>query len=77
MNSDGLFELASSEGTTQGCPLAMAMYALSLVPLVRHLQPLCKQVWYADDATAGRTTQEGSDLWLLPQTLEVYFSGQT
>ena len=52
MNGDGgFFELLSQEGTTQGCPLAMTMYALALVPLSRHLQPLCKQVWYADDAT--------------------------
>ena len=29
----------------------MAMYALALVPLSKHLQPICKQVWYADDAT--------------------------
>jgi len=45
------FELASEEGTTQGCPLGMAMYALALAPLVKHLQPFCNQVWYADDAT--------------------------
>ena len=51
MKGDGFFELLSQEGTTQGCPLAMAMYALALVPLSKHLQPLCKQVWYADDAT--------------------------
>jgi hypothetical protein len=51
MNGDGCFELLSQEGTTQGCPLAMAMYALALVPLVKLLQPICKQVWYADDAT--------------------------
>jgi hypothetical protein len=51
MNGNGFFELLSQEGTTQGCPLAMAMYALALVPLSKDLQPLCKQVWYADDAT--------------------------
>ena len=47
---DSFFELASQEAT-QGCPLAMAMYALALVPLVQRLLPYCKQVWYADDAT--------------------------
>jgi hypothetical protein len=51
MKGEGFFELLSQEGTTQGCPLAMAMYAISLVPLSKLLQPLCKQVWYADDAT--------------------------
>jgi hypothetical protein len=51
MNGDGsCFELLSQEGTTQGCPLAMAMYALSLVPLLKEVR-LCRQVWYADDAT--------------------------
>ena len=51
MNGEGFFELISQEGTTQGCPLAMSMYALALVSLSKHLQPFCKQVWYADDAT--------------------------
>ncbi len=49
--SGRLFELLSSEGTTQGCPLAMAMYALALVPLVKEAQKQCKQGWFADDAT--------------------------
>ena len=44
MNSEGAFELMSEEGTTQGCPLAMAMYALALVPLFKILLPLSKQV---------------------------------
>ena len=51
MNGDGYFELLSQEGTTQGCPLAMAMYAIACVPLLRRLLPICKQVWFADDAT--------------------------
>ena len=52
MNGEGgSCELLSQEGTTQGCPLAMAMYAIALSPLLKHLQPMCKQVWYADDAT--------------------------
>ena len=49
------WELASQEGTTQGCPLAMAMYALALSPLVSEIRPLCNQVWYADDATGCDT----------------------
>jgi hypothetical protein len=51
MNGDGSFELFSEEGTTQGCPLAMAMYAIACCPLLNRLLPLCKQVWFADDAT--------------------------
>ena len=53
--------LSSEEGTTQGCPLSMAMYALSVVPLINKCQsvlstddfPRTMQVWYADDAAAG------------------------
>ena len=52
MQNDGVsFELLSLDGATQGCPLAMAMYALALVPLVSEVLPSCNQVWFADDAT--------------------------
>ena len=51
-------ELSSTEGTTQGDPLAMAMYALAITPLINQLRERCpdvQQVWYADDATGGST----------------------
>ena len=42
--------------TTQGDPLAMAIYAVATVPLIGKLKSAnTKQVWYADDATAGGT----------------------
>jgi len=45
--------LLSEEGTTQGDPLAMPMYALGVVTLINTLSDdFVKQVWYADDATA-------------------------
>ena len=52
-------ELLSSEGTTQGDPLAMSLYAISLQPLITLLgiRSSAKQCWYADDATgAGALT---------------------
>jgi len=48
-------EIPSCEGTTQGDPLAMGMYALAVVPLIRRLRvavPSVQQVWFMDDATA-------------------------
>ena len=46
--------LSSTEGTTQGDPLAMAMCALGVLPLIHSLSSnAIKQVWYADDATAS------------------------
>jgi hypothetical protein len=48
----GGMELTSQEGTTQGDPLSMPFYALSLMPLIRELHGLVKQIWYADDAQA-------------------------
>ena len=54
----------SSEGTTQGDPLAMAMYSVSVTPLIASLQDShVKQVWFADDATAGGTLHGLRDWW--------------
>ena len=47
--------LSSEEGTTQGDPLAMPMYALATIPLMKHLNNNANvvQAWYADDAAAS------------------------
>ena len=47
--------LLSKEWTTQGDPLAMAMYAIGTKPLINKLNGIAKQVWYADDSGAGST----------------------
>ena len=38
--------------TTQGDSLAMPMYALATIPLIKKLDGNYKQLWYADDAAA-------------------------
>ena len=60
----------SSEGTTQGDPLSMAMYSVSVTPLIASLQDSrVKQVWFADDATAGGALHGLHDSWSRLQDL--------
>ena len=54
----GSGEISSTEGTIQGDPVAMAIYSLTISPLINKLKKLCpdvKQVWYADDTTGAST----------------------
>ena len=53
----------SREGTTQGDPLAMPMYAIATIPLIRSLPESVSQVWYADDAAALGTVAELRNWW--------------
>ena len=55
--------ILSAEGTTQGDPLAMAMFALAMVPLINKLRGQAQQIWYADDASAGGKMKELRAWW--------------
>ena len=62
----GSGEISSSEGTTQGDPLAMAMYALAVRPLIDLLQSnvaAVSQVWFADDATGVASCSQLRAWW--------------
>ena len=51
------------KGTTQGDPLAMAMYGLATIPLIRRMDGPWKQVWYADDSAATGTVVQLREWW--------------
>ena len=55
--------LLSQEGTTQGDALAMAMYAIGILPLIHRLDQQVKQVWYADDTSAGGSLHHLHSWW--------------
>ncbi len=55
--------IPSREGTTQGDPLAMAVYAIGILPLILHLQDEADQLWYADDSSAGGTIKNLRGWW--------------
>ena len=60
------YVLYSQEGTTQGDPLAMPMYAIATIPLIKRLNQSpnqVNQVWCADDATAVGTVAHLREWW--------------
>ena len=58
-------EVTSAEGTTQGDPIAMSLYAPSLQPLITqlHVSTEAKQCWFADDATGAGLLQDVRIWW--------------
>jgi hypothetical protein len=52
----------SREGVMQGDPLAMAMFAIGITPLIRELGSTY-QIWFADDAAAGDTLDAVYQWW--------------
>ena len=65
--------MLSKEGTTQGDPLAMAMYAIGTQPLIHRLNGIGKQVWYADDSAAGSSVENLKIWWQEIGPLYGYF----
>ncbi len=57
-------EIRSCEGTTQGDPLGMPMYALGLLPLVSFLWDMIRQAWFADDAAAAGKLNALRQWWI-------------
>ena len=60
-------EILSNEGTTQGDPAAMGMYALSVVPLIKETKMSenkeFAQIWYAEDGTGVGKLQRLREWW--------------
>ena len=65
----------STEGTTQGDPLAMGLYALNIQLLIKSLQVASsvKQCWFADDASGAGSTTEIKKWWNVISTLDQDF----
>ena len=58
-------ELISAEGTAQGDPLSMSLYAISLQPLITrlHVSRAAKQCWFADDANGSSSLHDVRKWW--------------
>ena len=59
--------------TTQGDPLAMAMYAIGTLPLIHQLDGIAKQTWYADDSAAASCLEQLKRWWDLINELGPHY----
>ena len=66
----------SNEEVMQSDPLAMAMFALGVTPLIRALKT-CYQIWFADDASAGGTLEEVHQWWVKLLQIEIWLPFQS
>ena len=55
--------IQSKEGTTQGDPLAMAIYAVAIRPLINKAKNEAMQIWFADDAAAAGKLADFREWW--------------
>ena len=56
--------LLSQEGTTQGNPLAVAMFSFASIPLIQKIaSPVTTQTWFADDAASGGKLRDIQSWW--------------
>ena len=60
--------LQSQQGTTQSDPLAMVMYGLATLPLIKKLEGHCKQVWSADNSAVMGQVKELTTWWEILRT---------
>ena len=67
----GGHELLSAKGTSQGDPLSVAFYGISLVPLMSKLNEASEavQCWLADDASCGGKVRDTQKWWLFLETV--------
>ena len=59
----GGVEIESSEGTTQGDPLAMPSYALAILPLLQSLDTKLRRMAFADDFRGSGKLEEIRQWW--------------
>ena len=76
-------EIQYAEGIVQGSPTAMAMYAITVIPLILMIVDITRQdnsftktVAYADDFTAARKITQPKmstwfQIWLLSQSRKI------
>ena len=55
--------IISVEGTTQGDPLGLAIYAIGTQPLIQKFKDNAKQVWYADDSSTDANLNSLMEWW--------------